>query len=115
LTIQLEALTDHSWLLDTKGARTVGVIVDFLHLWEVLYNFELEPDVEVSTFGGYQIVGNTLPSLLMRVSSWDLLSLDLMRGFGDPGHRPSVVFSYGWWPIIGAGQLIASATWAASS
>jgi len=41
-----EALTDHSWLLDIKGACTVGVIVDFLHLWEVLYNFELEPNVE---------------------------------------------------------------------
>jgi len=29
-----------------RGACTVGVIVDFLHLWEVLYNFELEPNVE---------------------------------------------------------------------
>lgn len=41
-----EALTERSWVFYVKGALTVGVIVDFLHLWEVLYNFELEPDVE---------------------------------------------------------------------
>jgi len=62
----------------------------------------------MSTFGGYQIVGNTQPSLLMRVSSWDLLSLDCMRGFGEPGHRSNAAFSFGWWPTIGAGQRIAS-------
>jgi hypothetical protein len=44
-TVQ-EALTDHSWVLDIKGALTVGVIVNVLHLWELLYNFDIEPDVE---------------------------------------------------------------------
>jgi hypothetical protein len=41
-----EALNGRSWVLDIKGACTIGVIVEFLHPWDLLYNFELEPDVE---------------------------------------------------------------------
>ena len=62
---------------------------------------------KMSTYGDFLLVGNTQPSLPMRVSSWDLLSLDHMRGSGRPGHRPNAVFSFGWWPTIGAGRQIA--------
>jgi hypothetical protein len=44
-TVQ-DALTNQTWISDIKGARTVGVIVDYLLLWDVLSDFLLQPDVE---------------------------------------------------------------------
>jgi hypothetical protein len=44
-TIQ-DALTNQTWISDIKGARTVGVIVDYLLLWDVLSDFLLQPNVE---------------------------------------------------------------------
>ena len=44
-TVQ-DALTNQSWISDMKGATTVGVIIDYLHLWDVLSDFFLQPDVE---------------------------------------------------------------------
>ena len=44
-TVQ-DALTNQTWISDIKGARTVGVIVDYLLLWDVLSDFFLQPDVE---------------------------------------------------------------------
>jgi len=44
-TVQ-HALTNQSWISDIKGAITVGVIIDYLHLWDVLSDFFLQPDVE---------------------------------------------------------------------
>ena len=44
-TVQ-DALTNQSWISDIKGAITVGVIIDYLHLWDVLSDFFLQPDVE---------------------------------------------------------------------
>lgn len=52
------------------------------------------------TFGDCQIVGNTQPSLLIRVFSCDLLSLDHLRGFGEPGHRPNAAF-----PLVGGAKI----------
>ena len=44
-TVQ-DALTNQTWISDIKGARTVGVMVDFLLLWDVLSDFSLQPGVE---------------------------------------------------------------------
>jgi len=44
-TVQ-DALSNRSWILDIQGARTVGVIVDFLHLWDLLLDFQLQPEIE---------------------------------------------------------------------
>ena len=44
-TVQ-EALTDRTWVKDIQGALTVGAIVDFLQLWDLLSGFELHPEVE---------------------------------------------------------------------
>jgi hypothetical protein len=46
-TVQ-EALTDWTWVKDIQGALTVGAIVDFLQLWDLLSGFELHPEVEDS-------------------------------------------------------------------
>ena len=34
-----DALTNRAWISDIQGAHTVGVIVDYLHLWNLLMDF----------------------------------------------------------------------------
>lgn len=36
-----EALTDRRWLTDIRGAVSVGVLVDFLDLWDILSSINL--------------------------------------------------------------------------
>jgi hypothetical protein len=44
-TVQ-EALTDRRWISDITGTLSVGVLVDYLHLWNLVSDLELLPDVE---------------------------------------------------------------------
>ena len=46
-TVQ-EAFTNRAWVSDIQGALTVGVIVEYLHLWDLLNDLELQPEVEDS-------------------------------------------------------------------
>jgi hypothetical protein len=41
-----EALINHAWIADIKGARTIGIIVEFLHLWDIIADTELQPQRE---------------------------------------------------------------------
>jgi hypothetical protein len=41
-TVQ-EALCANKWISDIRGTNTVGVMVEYLQLWEVLLNVELQP------------------------------------------------------------------------
>ena len=55
----LEALTNHGWIADIQGAHTVGIIIEFLALWDILSEVVLQPGVEdahiwhLSTSGQY--------------------------------------------------------------
>jgi hypothetical protein len=42
----LEALTNRKWISDIKGALSVGALVDYLNLWELLSEIVLQPEVE---------------------------------------------------------------------
>jgi hypothetical protein len=44
----VEALTNHKWISDIRGALTVGVIADYLHLRNALNGVELKPGIEDS-------------------------------------------------------------------
>jgi hypothetical protein len=46
-TVQ-EALSEHKWISDNRGALTVGMIVDYLHLWNILCEVALHPGVRDS-------------------------------------------------------------------
>ena len=65
-TVQ-EAFTNRAWVSDIQGALTVGVIVEYLHLWDLLNDLELQPEVEDS-----YVEDSTPRNLFMRVFSWDL-------------------------------------------
>jgi hypothetical protein len=41
-----DALTNHTWISGIQGTLTVGVIIDYLHLWDILSDFFLQPEVE---------------------------------------------------------------------
>jgi hypothetical protein len=38
-----EALANRKWIADIKGALSVGVLIDYLQLWEMLSAIELQP------------------------------------------------------------------------
>lgn len=44
-TVQ-DALSNRRWILDIKGALTVGALIDYLHLWEALSDISLQPNIE---------------------------------------------------------------------
>ena len=46
-TVQ-EAFTNRAWVSDIQGALTVGVIVEYLPLWNLLNGLELQTEVEDS-------------------------------------------------------------------
>jgi hypothetical protein len=35
-----EAITARKWISDIQGALSVGVIIEFLHLWDILLDFD---------------------------------------------------------------------------
>jgi hypothetical protein len=41
-----DAIDNRRWVLDLKGALTVDVILEYLQLWDLLNDFQLQPDVE---------------------------------------------------------------------
>jgi hypothetical protein len=41
-----EALTNRKWIADVKGALSVGVLIDYLQLWEMLSAIELQSGIE---------------------------------------------------------------------
>ena len=43
-----QALTNQTWVSDIQGTLTVGVIMEYLQLWDLLYDFELQPEMEDS-------------------------------------------------------------------
>jgi hypothetical protein len=45
-----EVLTAGKWISDIQGALTVGVIMEFLHLWDMIINIELRQGVNDNHF-----------------------------------------------------------------
>ena len=43
-----EAMAHRSWVLDIRNDLPLEVILDFLCLWDLIYDFHLQPDIEDS-------------------------------------------------------------------
>jgi len=41
-----DAITDGRWISDIRGALSVQVLIEYVHLWELLSDVELQPEVE---------------------------------------------------------------------
>jgi len=55
-----EALTNRAWISDIEGALTVGVIVEYLLIWDLLLDIELHPEVEDSHIWKLSLSGQYL-------------------------------------------------------
>jgi hypothetical protein len=40
------SLTEHLWILDVRGASSIGELVEYLNLWDLLTNFSLQLEIE---------------------------------------------------------------------
>jgi len=41
-----QALVNHAWVSDILGGLPVGVLIDYLRLWDILANIQLQPGIE---------------------------------------------------------------------
>lgn len=53
----LEALMDQKWISYVQGALSVDVIVEFLELWDIISEVELQPGVEDSHIWRFSLCG----------------------------------------------------------
>jgi hypothetical protein len=70
-TVQ-EALVNHDWVSDIQGDLPVGVLLDYLRLWNILSKCLISScsmKWKINTSGVFQLTSNTLRRQLMRVSS----------------------------------------------
>jgi hypothetical protein len=68
-----EALTVRKWASDIQGALTIGVISEFLHLWDILLNFELQQGVNDNHF--WRVTANRKYSAKVACESFFLGSI----------------------------------------
>ena len=101
----LQVLTNHSWISDIQGAFSVGVLVEFLNLWGLLFKIVLQPDVEVCTVGVFHVLEFTQPSQHMRDSFKVPSNFGLVNTSRSPGCKESGGSLFGLW-CTSAGPLI---------
>jgi hypothetical protein len=44
----MDSTANHAWTLDIQGALTIGIIVDYIQVWDLLFDFQLQPEVKDS-------------------------------------------------------------------
>lgn len=64
-----EALTDEALVYDIHGDLTVEVIVEYLYLWDLIYDFQLQRTWRTLTSDAFLLVDSTRPSQPRKVSS----------------------------------------------
>jgi hypothetical protein len=94
-TVQ-EALTENRWALDIQGAITVGVLVEYLQLWEVLQIVELKPGVQDSHFWRFTENRKYSAKAAYEAFFGVQFSLSPMKGFGKAGRllNADTLFGY---------------------
>jgi len=99
-----DAITDGSWISDIRGALSVQVLIEYIHLWELLSDVELQPEVEdlhiwKFTASGFYSTKSAYEALFIGATQFDP-----WREFGKAGLRGNVSSFCGLLPIIDAGQ-----------
>jgi hypothetical protein len=41
-----EAISSHLWITDARAASSIGALVEYLALWDIIMEFSLQPGVE---------------------------------------------------------------------
>lgn len=81
----------------------MGVLADFLDLWDALEAVSLHPDQEYRHFSDWRQMENILPRQHMKDSLLDQPNLNIGKEFGNLGLPQSAKFSFGWlrWEDVG--------------
>jgi hypothetical protein len=85
----------------------VGVIVEYLHLWNILCEVVLQLEVRDSQIWRLPTNGHFSVKLAYEVSSGVQFNSSLSSGFRGSGPQPSVHFFSGWYRITNVGLLTA--------
>jgi len=83
----LEALMDQKWISYVQGALSVDVIVEFLELWDIISEVELQPGVEDSHIWRFSLCGQYTAKSAYDRFFQGAIKLNHMRGFGKLGHQ----------------------------
>jgi hypothetical protein len=84
----------------------VGSLIDYLHLWDLLSNIELQPGREDRHILVWQLMAFIQQRRLTRVFSWGQALLGTIAGFGNLGLPQNANSSFGLWPKTNAGLQI---------
>jgi hypothetical protein len=90
-----------------SGALTIGVIVDYLHLWDLLMDFQLHQEVEDRHLWRLSSKGQYKTKLAYEGFFLGSTLFDHGKGSGNHGHHPNVTSLCGWSRTISVGRLIA--------
>ena len=90
-----DALHNRRWISDIKGALTVQVLIEYIHLWQRLSNVDLQPKVEDTHIWQFSTCGQYTTKSAYEALLLDLHNLGHRREFGRVGPLESVSFSCG--------------------
>jgi hypothetical protein len=99
-----EALMTRQWISDIQGALTVGVIAEFLHLWDVL-TVQLQPDISDTHFWRLAAQGKYSAKVAYENFFLGAANFAPYRRFGRLRRQLSVSSFFGWWRTKNAGLL----------
>jgi hypothetical protein len=91
----LEALSNHSWISDIQGTLTVGVITDYLSLWDLIHSIQLRQyvaDTHVFVLLPMAIIQQRQH---MKASLLGRRLLNFFTEYGEHGHHQRKSSFYG--------------------
>jgi hypothetical protein len=86
------SLSDGSWIAGIRGALTLQVLLEYLHLWELLSTVQLQPEVEDTHIWQFQLLVNIPQNQHMKHYLLGPPNLVLGKEFGRAGPLGNAIF-----------------------
>uniref|UniRef100_A0A0A8XQ40 Uncharacterized protein n=1 Tax=Arundo donax TaxID=35708 RepID=A0A0A8XQ40_ARUDO len=80
-----QALSNQTWVRDIQGALSLEGLQEYLLLWDLLQEVDLNPEADDVHIWKHKVQANTLPSRLIGLSSLGLFPLSHGSGCGGRG------------------------------
>jgi hypothetical protein len=90
-----EALPSHTRASDIQGALTMGIIIEYIQVWDLLLEVQLQPKVDDTHKWRLAASGQYSAKLSYDSLFMVLLCLSHVIGCGNHGRRLSVIYLYG--------------------
>jgi hypothetical protein len=92
-----KALINAKWIEDIRGSVSLEALMDYLKLWDIISEVELQVGCKTHTFGSCPTQASTQRNRHMMPFFRGPSFSDHMRGFGNPGLHPNVDSL--WWLV----------------